>query len=176
MGGLGCACSARDRRRLRSSRSGKGPHTARVGVAVGPSATGHRSVYGEYPSDRTRLGHEWLLAVTRHMEVDLVRWIWAFIDRPLERFDQAAAFRANVTDSRLSTRRGSDGEFVTLLPRSGHPSLKVQGVQARAERILTWKSTTSRLPSTLPVAWVRRWSPRTRTGRSCGRPAGSCSV
>jgi hypothetical protein len=62
------------------------------------------------------------------VEVDLIRWIWAFIDRPLERFDQAAAFWANVTDSRVSTRRGSDGEFVTLLPRSGHPSLKLQGV------------------------------------------------
>jgi catechol 2,3-dioxygenase-like lactoylglutathione lyase family enzyme len=62
------------------------------------------------------------------VEVDLIRWIWAFIDRPLERFDQAAAFWANVTDTRLSTRRGSDGEFVTLLPLSGHPSLKLQGV------------------------------------------------
>jgi hypothetical protein len=81
-----------------------------------------------YPSDRTRLVHEWLLAAARHVEVDLIRWIWAFIDRPLERFDQAAAFWANVTDTRLSTRRGSDGEFVTLLPLSGHPSLKLQGV------------------------------------------------
>jgi Glyoxalase-like domain len=90
-------------------------------VSVGGSA------YGEYPSDRTRLGHEWPLAVTRHVEVDLIRWIWAFIDRPLERFDQVAAFWANVTDSRLSTRRGSDAEFVTLLPPSRHPSLKLQG-------------------------------------------------
>jgi hypothetical protein len=71
----------------------------------------HQSAYGEYPSDRTRLGHEWPLAVTRHVEVDLIRWIWAFIDRPLERFDQAVAFWANVTDSRLSTRRGSDSEL-----------------------------------------------------------------
>jgi hypothetical protein len=31
----------------------------------------------------------------------------------MERFGQAAAFWANVTDSRLSTRRGSDGEFVS---------------------------------------------------------------
>ena len=59
--------------------------------------------------------------------MDLIRRIWAFIDRPLERFDQAAAFWANVTDSRLSTRRGSDAEFVTLLPPSRHPSLKLQG-------------------------------------------------
>ena len=34
--------------------------------------------------------------------VDVIRWIWAFIDRLLEQFDQAAAFWANVTDTRLS--------------------------------------------------------------------------
>jgi hypothetical protein len=67
--------------------------------------------------------------VTKDVEVDLIRWICAFIDRPLDRFEQAAAFWATVTDSRLSTRRGSDGEFATLLPRSGHPSLKLQGVR-----------------------------------------------
>ena len=69
------------------------------------------------------------MAVTKGVGVDLIRWIWAFIDRPLERLDQAAAFWTTVTDSQLSTRRGSDGEFVTLLPRSGHSSLKLQGVR-----------------------------------------------
>jgi len=59
----------------------------------------------------------------------LIRWIWAFIDRPLDRFDQAAAFWSTVTDSRLSTRRGSDDEFATFLPRSGHSSVKLQGVR-----------------------------------------------
>lgn len=58
----------------------------------------------------------------------MIRWIWAFIDRPLERFDQAAVFWSTVTDSRLSTRRGSDDEFATLLPRSGHSPLQLQGV------------------------------------------------
>jgi Glyoxalase-like domain len=62
------------------------------------------------------------------MEVDLIRWIWAFIDRPLDRFGQAATFWTTVTGSRLSARRGSDGEFATLLPQSGHPFLKLQGV------------------------------------------------
>jgi len=93
------------------------------------SARSGIGAYGEYPSDRTWRGHERLLAVTKDVEVDLIRWIWAFIDRPLERFDQAATFWTTVTDSRLSTRRGSDGEFATLLPRSGHPSLKLQGVR-----------------------------------------------
>ena len=67
--------------------------------------------------------------MTNYVEVTLIRWIWAFIDRPLERFDQAAAFWTTVTDSRLSTSRGSDDEFATLLPRSGHSSLKLQGVR-----------------------------------------------
>ena len=62
----------------------------------------------------------------------MIRWIWAFIDRPLERFDQAGAFWSAVTDSALSTRRGSEGEFATLLPSSGHPCLKLQGVRGPA--------------------------------------------
>jgi hypothetical protein len=71
------------------------------------------------------------VAVTKNVEMDLIRWILAFIDRPLDRFDQAATFWTTVTDSRLSMRRGSDGEFATLLPPSGHPSLKLQGVRGR---------------------------------------------
>jgi hypothetical protein len=68
------------------------------------------------------------LAEVKDVEVDLIRWIWAFIDRPLGRFEQAAAFWTTVTDSRLSARRGSDGEFATLLHPSGHPALKLQSV------------------------------------------------
>lgn len=34
-----------------------------------------------------------------------------------------------MTDSRLATSRGSDDEFATLLPRSGHSPLKLQGVR-----------------------------------------------
>lgn len=59
----------------------------------------------------------------------MIRWIWAFIDRPLDRFGQAASFWTTVTESRLSSLRGSDGEFATLLPQSGQASLKLQGVQ-----------------------------------------------
>jgi catechol 2,3-dioxygenase-like lactoylglutathione lyase family enzyme len=58
----------------------------------------------------------------------VIRWIWAFIDRPLERFEQAGTFWTTVTGSRLSPRRGSDKKFATLLPRSGEAALKLQGV------------------------------------------------
>lgn len=62
----------------------------------------------------------------------MIRWIWAFIDRPLGRFEEAAAFWITVTGSRLSSRRGSEGEFATLLPPSGHPALKLHGVHGPA--------------------------------------------
>jgi hypothetical protein len=62
----------------------------------------------------------------------LIRWIWAFIDRPLNRFEQACAFWTTVTDSQPSTRRGSEREFATLLPASGEPALKLQGVHDQA--------------------------------------------
>jgi predicted enzyme related to lactoylglutathione lyase len=58
----------------------------------------------------------------------LLRWTWAFIDRPTDRFDQAAAFWTTVTATRLSARRGADGEFATLLPSQGDAYLKLQGV------------------------------------------------
>ncbi len=58
----------------------------------------------------------------------MIRWIWAFIDRPLVRFGQAGTFWTTVTGSALSPLRGSDHEFATLLPRSGEAALKLQGV------------------------------------------------
>jgi hypothetical protein len=58
----------------------------------------------------------------------VIRWIWAFIDRPLDRFERAGTFWTTVTGSRLSPLRGSDNEFATLLPRSGEAALKLQGV------------------------------------------------
>lgn len=61
----------------------------------------------------------------------MIRWIWAFIDRPLDRFEQAATFWTTVTDSGLSARRGSAREFATFHPRSGQPALKLQGVHCR---------------------------------------------
>jgi hypothetical protein len=61
----------------------------------------------------------------------VIRWIWAFIDRPLDRLGQAGAFWTTVTGSRLSPLRGSDHEFATVLPGSGEAALKLQGVHDR---------------------------------------------
>lgn len=58
----------------------------------------------------------------------MIRWIYAFIDRPLDRFEAAAEFWTTVTGSTLSARRGGLGEFATLLPADGDPCLKLQGV------------------------------------------------
>ncbi|MFJ2770375.1 VOC family protein [Streptomyces sp. NPDC087300] len=59
----------------------------------------------------------------------MIRWAYAFIDRPRDRFPQAYAFWAAVTGSRLSAFRGPDGEFVTLLPDGGGDAfVKAQAV------------------------------------------------
>ncbi|MEU7879152.1 VOC family protein [Microbispora bryophytorum] len=57
-----------------------------------------------------------------------VRRVLAFVDRPRERFEAAAAFWTAVTGTRLSSRRGDDGEFATLLPESGDACVKLQAV------------------------------------------------
>ncbi|UFS97031.1 VOC family protein [Nocardia huaxiensis] len=57
-----------------------------------------------------------------------VRWIWAFLDRPAAQFEEAARFWTTVTGTRLSPTRGANSEFVTLLPDSGGPSVKMQAV------------------------------------------------
>jgi hypothetical protein len=61
-------------------------------------------------------------------EADVISWIYAFIDRPKERFAQGSAFWATVTGTGLSARRGADGEFVTLLSPEGDACLKLQAV------------------------------------------------
>ncbi|MBA9006834.1 VOC family protein [Thermomonospora cellulosilytica] len=58
----------------------------------------------------------------------MFRWVVAFIDRPLERFTEAAAFWTAVTGTDLSERRGERGEFATLLPAEGDSCLRLQGV------------------------------------------------
>ncbi|WP_040823619.1 VOC family protein [Nocardia jiangxiensis] len=58
----------------------------------------------------------------------MIRWNWAFIDRPADRFDEAAAFWATVTGARLSERRGANGEFATLIAAQGDPCLRMQAV------------------------------------------------
>ncbi|MBH0775126.1 VOC family protein [Nocardia bovistercoris] len=46
----------------------------------------------------------------------MIRWVWAFLDRPAQRFDECAKFWAAVTGTEPSERRGADNEFLTLLP------------------------------------------------------------
>ncbi|MFD3593934.1 VOC family protein [Nocardia sp. NPDC058640] len=58
----------------------------------------------------------------------MIRWTWAFLDRPADTFDDCARFWAEVTGSTLSARRGEHDEFVTLLPATGPAWLKMQAV------------------------------------------------
>ncbi|WP_353946260.1 VOC family protein [Streptomyces sp. HUAS MG91] len=59
-----------------------------------------------------------------------VRWAYAFIDRPYEKFGAACDFWARVTRTRRSELRGERGQFATLVPYAGEgdPCVKVQGV------------------------------------------------
>ncbi|WP_251094895.1 VOC family protein [Streptomyces sp. Caat 7-52] len=59
----------------------------------------------------------------------IIRWTYAFIDRPAARFAEACAFWTAATGTGLSEFRGGDDEFVTLLPEGTDPHLKVQGVR-----------------------------------------------
>ncbi|MBA4865489.1 VOC family protein [Streptomyces sp. PSKA54] len=58
----------------------------------------------------------------------VIRWTYAFIDRPAERFGPACAFWTAVTGTRLSEFRGERDEFVTLLAHGADACLKAQGV------------------------------------------------
>ncbi len=58
----------------------------------------------------------------------MIRWCYAFIDRPRADYDPACEFWAAVTGSTLSAPRGDAGEFATLLPAAGDPALKTQVV------------------------------------------------
>ncbi|MGW4631208.1 VOC family protein [Nocardia sp. NPDC004415] len=58
----------------------------------------------------------------------MIRWTWAFLDRPATGFDECVRFWATVTGSTVSEPRGEHGEFVTLLPADGPAWLKMQRV------------------------------------------------
>jgi catechol 2,3-dioxygenase-like lactoylglutathione lyase family enzyme len=58
----------------------------------------------------------------------MIRWMYAFLDRPRTAYDQACAFWAAVTGATRSAPRGDAGEFATLLPADGDPYLKTQAV------------------------------------------------
>ncbi|MFS3127961.1 VOC family protein [Nocardioides sp. Bht2] len=53
-------------------------------------------------------------------------WITIFRDLPAEGAEAAADYWAAATGTRLSPWRGAHGEFATLLPAEGDPTLRVQ--------------------------------------------------
>ncbi|MFG2502791.1 VOC family protein [Streptomyces sp. NPDC048441] len=67
------------------------------------------------------------------MSFGAIQWVYAFVDRPKDRFGQAHAFWAAVTGTRLSAFRGEDGQFVTLSPdepdEGADACLKAQAVE-----------------------------------------------
>lgn len=60
----------------------------------------------------------------------MIKWMWAFVDRPESDFDASARFWTAVTSTTLSARRGDRGEFATLVPGAGQGDacVKLQGV------------------------------------------------
>ncbi|MGW6726693.1 VOC family protein [Nocardia sp. NPDC055029] len=58
----------------------------------------------------------------------MIRWMWAFLDRPADGFDDCVRFWATVTGSTVSAPRGAHDEFVTLLPATGPAWVKMQAV------------------------------------------------
>lgn len=55
-------------------------------------------------------------------------WVSAFLDLPADGFEEAVAFWQGVTGYGLSERRGSNGEFATLVPPDGDDYLRVQRI------------------------------------------------
>ncbi|WP_031163326.1 VOC family protein [Streptomyces durhamensis] len=65
----------------------------------------------------------------------IIRWTYAFVDRPLGRLTEARAFWTAVTGTRPSEPRGEQGEFLTLLPGDADGAdacAKLQGVTGGA--------------------------------------------
>ena len=57
------------------------------------------------------------------------RWLTIFLDFPAGSFDAGVTFWREVTGYGLSSARGADGEFATLLPPSGDAYLRVQRIR-----------------------------------------------
>ncbi len=55
-----------------------------------------------------------------------IGWMTAFVDQPADVFEQGTRFWQDVTGSELSTFRGSESQFSTLVPPDGDPYLRVQ--------------------------------------------------
>lgn len=61
----------------------------------------------------------------------MIRWTWAFVDRPVDEFESCVHFWSKITGTTLSPRRGERAEFLTLLPQHApgtHPAVKMQAV------------------------------------------------
>lgn len=58
----------------------------------------------------------------------MIGWMWAFLDRPTATFGDCVRFWSTVTGSTVSAPRGEHDEFVTLLPATGTPWIKMQAV------------------------------------------------
>jgi hypothetical protein len=58
----------------------------------------------------------------------VIRWAYAFIDRPFGGYERALEFWSAVTGTVVSPRRGDLGQFATLLPANGDACVKVQAV------------------------------------------------
>ncbi|WP_405659122.1 VOC family protein [Streptomyces sp. NBC_01166] len=62
----------------------------------------------------------------------MIRWTYAFIDRPAAAAGRAAAFWSAVTGTQVSTPWGERSEFTTLLPGGADACLAVQAVGGEA--------------------------------------------
>ena len=62
-------------------------------------------------------------------------WVSAFLDLTAPRFERGVRFWAEVTGCGVSSPRGDEDEFVTLVPPVGHEYLRVQRVRGRAPRL-----------------------------------------
>jgi hypothetical protein len=60
--------------------------------------------------------------------VAMIRWTYAFIDRPAPVVERARQFWTTVTGTHLSAPRGAHDEFATFLPDDADACLKVQAV------------------------------------------------
>jgi hypothetical protein len=55
-----------------------------------------------------------------------VTWLTAFLDVPADRWDTALRFWPEVTSTSLSSFRGPDAQFTTLVPAEGDPHVRLQ--------------------------------------------------
>jgi len=69
------------------------------------------------------------------MSVTAPRWITVFVDVPDEDFEPTVRFWAEALGGRVSPARGLHGEFVTVIPSTGHPVLKLQKLHTGAARV-----------------------------------------